>query len=177
MVARDLLAPLPRGKASERQLTRLKLYEVSLEPKAGFGFAAKNNGLQDDATLGDYSAPQRYPNIALLRVPVPVNGWRQDTEKEKSLLQRFQRQRAVLHVPELIVQWLSFVWGVGGTGNPLLQGHGLPSAAMIEVFLSAAGYDITPGLGDPHHQWAGGLSTPLRRKAPGRAGRSATIAT
>lgn len=141
-----LLAPLPRGKASERQLARLKLFEVSLEPETGFGFAAKDNGLQDRATLGDYRAPERYPNIALLRVPVPVNGWLRGTDEEKSILERFQRQRAVLDVPELIVQWLSFVWGVGGTGNPLLQGHGLPSAAMIEVVLSAAGYDLTPGL-------------------------------
>jgi hypothetical protein len=47
---------------------------------------------------------------------------------------------------ELIVSWLSFVWGVGKTGNPLLEGIGMPSAAMIETVINAAGFELTPGL-------------------------------
>lgn len=44
------------------------------------------------------------------------------------------------------LEWLAFVWGAGREGNPLLRGHGIPSAAVIESLLGASGYDVCPGL-------------------------------
>jgi hypothetical protein len=61
-------------------------------------------------------------------------------------LESFQRQRAVLDGVELIVRWLTYVWGVARAGNPLLDGYGVPSAAMLEIAFGVAGYDLTPGL-------------------------------
>ena len=52
----------------------------------------------------------------------------------------------MLDGPELILVWLAYVWGVGRSGNPLLDGNGIPSAAMLEVVMGAAGFDLTPGL-------------------------------
>lgn len=121
-------------------------YEVSLDPPTGFGLPTASNALQT-GSLGTYADPERYPNIAILRLPVPPDQWRSDTTREQiSVLERFKKQRSVLDVTELVLQWLAFLWGVGRTANPLLNGYGIPSAAMIEVILNAVGYDVTPGL-------------------------------
>lgn len=42
--------------------------------------------------------------------------------------------------------WLAYVWGAGRAANPLLDSQGIPSAAMVELVLGGAGYDLTPGL-------------------------------
>ena len=56
------------------------------------------------------------------------------------------KQRAVLDAIDLIVQWLAYVWGVARSANPLLDGLGIPSAAMLEIVIGASGFDLTPGL-------------------------------
>lgn len=44
------------------------------------------------------------------------------------------------------MSWLAYVWGVGRSGNPLMDGFGIPSAAMLEIVIGANGFDLTPGL-------------------------------
>ena len=116
-----------------------KLYEISLQPPRGFGFPASTNGVQEQGDVGNYTDRQRFPNLAVLRIPAKWSDVRKAVEE-------FKKQRAVLDTKELILHWLAFAWGVGRTGNPLLDGHGIPSAAMVETVVGAAGYDLTPGL-------------------------------
>jgi hypothetical protein len=92
-----------------------------------------------EALLGRYADPKRYLNIALLTLPV-------QHESLAAPLAAFQMQRAALDVPELVLAWLAYAWGVGSTGNPLLAGQGLPSAAMLDRVLGAAQFDLTPGV-------------------------------
>jgi hypothetical protein len=113
------------------------VYEISLEA-AGFGFPPPENGVQT-GKLSQYRDPKLYPNIAILSAPVP--------QKEiMEALDRFKMQRAVLDAVDLMIRWLSYVWGVSRSGNPILEGQGIPSAAMLEIVFGAAGYDLTPGL-------------------------------
>jgi hypothetical protein len=44
------------------------------------------------------------------------------------------------------LRWLAFAWGAGRAGNPLYDGIGIPSAAMLEIVFGAVGFDLTPGL-------------------------------
>jgi hypothetical protein len=121
-------------------------YEIALEPRKGFGMPASSNSLQE-GRIDAYRSPTLYPNIALLRLEVDPEEWQKETTKDQlSVLERYKKQRSTLDATELVLQWLAFLWGVGRAGNPLLEGYGVPSAAMIEVILSAVRYDITPGL-------------------------------
>jgi hypothetical protein len=114
------------------------VYEISLEPAQGFNFPPPTNGMQK-GKLGQYRDTELYPNIAVLAVPVAMD------EVEKAL-KRFQKQRAVLDAVDLMIRWLAYLWGVSNNPNPLLDGMGIPSAAMLEVAFGAAGFDLTPGL-------------------------------
>ena len=121
-----------------KKLSATEIHEISLEAPRGPGFPPPTNGVQK-GTLAAYASTALYPNIAILHIPVPL----QDV---LSALKRFTMQRAVLDAVDLLVRWLAFAWGVSGTGNPLLDNHGIPSAAMLEVVFGAAGFDLTPGL-------------------------------
>jgi hypothetical protein len=112
--------------------------EISLDPSRGFGFPAPSNGVQD-GTLRKYGDPKVFPNIAVLAVPV-------DPALVLTALERFKMQRSVLDSVDMIIRWLSFLWGVSHSTNPLLEGLGIPSAGMLDVVVGAAGYDLTPGL-------------------------------
>ena len=114
------------------------VYEISLEPPGGFGFPPPVNGVQQ-GQLGPYRKPQPYPNIAVLGISV-------SPEKVTEALQRFQTQRPILDALELVLRWLAFVWGVMRPGNPLYDGQGIPSAAMLEMVFGAVEIDLTPGL-------------------------------
>lgn len=121
-----------------KNLAASGVVEISLEPERGFGFPTSENAVQMGKLKG-YRDPVRYPNIAVLGVPV--------AQKEvMNALDRFQMQRAVLDAVDLVVRWLAFVWGVSRSGNPLLDGQGIPSASMLETVFGAAGFDLTPGL-------------------------------
>lgn len=120
------------------QIGSTVVHEISLNPLNGFGFPPRRNGVQE-GVLSTYGDAGEFPNIALLKIPV----------KRKEVLEglsRFEKQRAVLDPVGLIVQWLAYLWGVSNSPNPLLQRIGIPSAAVLEVVIGAAGYDITPGL-------------------------------
>jgi hypothetical protein len=114
------------------------VYEISLEPPQGFTFPPPTNGVQQ-GRISQYQDPELYPNIALLHTPVPL-------AQIMEALGAFARQRAVLDGVELITRWLTYVWGVARAGNPLLDGYGMPSAAMLEIAFGVAEYDLTPGL-------------------------------
>lgn len=124
--------------ARDSDIGATRLREISLDPPAGFGEPAPANHLQE-AKLSRYRDRRRYPNLAVLRVPV-------GRETIERAITRYQGQRAVLDGGELVVLWLAYVWGAGRANNPLLDGYGIPSAAMVEVVMATAGYDLTPGL-------------------------------
>ena len=113
-----------------------RIFEI---PLTGItGFPPLTNGVQT-GTLRAYDDSGAYPNIALLVLPV---AW----DEVQRCLKLFKTQRAVLDALDLMVRWLAFVWGAGQAGNPLLEGFGIPSAAMVEVVMSAAGLDMTPNV-------------------------------
>jgi hypothetical protein len=115
------------------------IHEISLEPKDGFGFPVPENGVQA-SVLRQYAKRRDYPNVAVLNVA--------DIKLSEVLesLKAFKRQRAVMDGPNLIVNWLAYLWGVARSPNPLLEGQGVPSAAMLEVVIGTCGFDLTPGL-------------------------------
>ena len=115
-----------------------ELYEISLQPHGGFRFPATTNGVQL-AKVDRYGNETEFPSIAVLWMGLK---W----DEVSNALHKFQRQRTTIDAKELILHWLAFVWGVGRSGNPLLDGHGIPSAAMVETVIGAMGYDLTPGL-------------------------------
>lgn len=112
--------------------------EVSLAPRRGFGWPVETNGIQRTPLL-HYRSARAFPNIALVRLPV---SW----EAVSQQLDWLSRERRALDLNGLVLAWLSFVWGVAGTSNPLLEGMGVPSAVMVETVVANAGYELTPGL-------------------------------
>ena len=121
---------------------RWRIYEISLQPRGGFRYPVPRNGLQQ-GDFQTYTAVESYPNIALVGIPTGDKlTWRQMVPTFKA----FQKQRTSLDAIELIIRWLAFGWGAGRAGNPLLEGFGIPSSAMLETVFSALGHDLTPGL-------------------------------
>src|SRR5262249_29037315 len=112
--------------------------ETSLDPKQGFGFPTSSNGVQI-GKLGNYADAAEFPNVAVLGVAV-------DPKKVWAALQRFEKQRTVLDSVALIIRWLGYCWGAANSPNPLFEGLGIPSAAMLDIVMGAAGFDLTPGL-------------------------------
>lgn len=113
------------------------VYEISLEPPRGFGFAGATNAMQE-ALLTSYQSVDHWPNLAVIRLGSI------EPENAADSLRHFAKQRAVLDAVSLLVRWLAYAWGAGNSGNPILEGIGLPSAAMIEAVCNACGYDISP---------------------------------
>jgi len=115
--------------------------EVSLAPPTCFGpygFPLPTNGLQE-GRLGVYLDEDLFPNLALLSVPVPAAHIAES-------LAALKWQRSVVDVPELILRWLGYCWGVGVPHSPLADGIGIPGAALMEAAFAARGFDLTPGL-------------------------------
>ncbi|MBX2990909.1 MAG: hypothetical protein KF749_07045 [Bacteroidetes bacterium] len=121
-----------------KNLETTTIHEISLYPPDGFNYPVPTNAEQQ-GKLKAYADPEEFPNIAVINVPVNLSDM-------KEALRRYRNQRAVLDGVELLLMWLAFAWGVGRSGNPLLDGNGIPSAAMIEVVISSLGYELTPGL-------------------------------
>jgi hypothetical protein len=123
----------------------LGVVEVPLAQGDGTDTVPERNGVRY-ADFERYDDATAYPNIAVLQIPVPADSWARGQEDRESLITLFERQRSVLDAPELVVAWLAFVWGIGTVGNPLLSGVGLPCSAMIETVLTAARFDVSPGV-------------------------------
>ncbi|MBA4143178.1 MAG: hypothetical protein H0X43_09295 [Nitrosospira sp.] len=128
------------GQSDDGNLALAPLYEISLTPAGGFGFPAASNGVQN-GTLEEYADAKSFPNVAILYLPAFV-----EPGKLMAAVKRFQQQRIVLDAVQLLLVWLGYAWGAGRAGNPLLDGIGMPSAAMLETVTGAEGFDLTPGL-------------------------------
>lgn len=120
------------------ELASATAWEISLDPAGGFGYPPPANGVQR-ADLRRYDDAGQFPNIAVLSVPL-------EAAPVRDTVQRFMRQRSTLDAVDLVTRWLPYVWGAGRATNPLLDGFGLPSAAMVELVLGAAGFELTPGI-------------------------------
>ena len=108
---------------------------IQPEPPA---FPTRENGVVV-RPLTDFDSAERYPNIALIALPVP----------QAEVLQRveaFRASRSTLDALEHVLRWLAFCWGAARTGNPLHENYGLPSACMLETACAGARFDLTPGL-------------------------------
>lgn len=114
-----------------------KLNEISLEPVRGFGNVPYSNGVQE-ARLSDYSDRKQYPNIAVIDFRLRYSDIREAIED-------FHGERSFIDSASLIIEWLGYIWGAGDTGNPLLQGTGLPSSSFVEGVFSLANKDLGPG--------------------------------
>ncbi len=125
-------------RLSGPNLARAKALHVPLLQPEGGPYATRTNGVVE-RPLRHFADPARWPNIAVLALPVP-----QARVLEK--IQAFRKARGTLDALEHILRWLAFAWGAARTPNPLHDGIGLPSACMIETACSACGLDLTPGL-------------------------------
>jgi hypothetical protein len=116
----------------------LPVFEISLEPGAGFGFPPDTNGVQE-SELGRYADQRKWPNCAIVYLPLAM-------DDILRTLRRFFFQRSALDAVDLVLSWLKYVWGVGRSVNPLVEGQGIPSATMVEYVVGALQYELTPGL-------------------------------
>lgn len=86
-----------------------------------------------------YGNPMFYPNIAILQ-------FTDDHAAIKDHVARIGQERNIVDLLAQVVAWLGYCWAVGGSGNPLMQGHGIPSATLLERAHGLAGIDLSPGL-------------------------------
>jgi hypothetical protein len=115
---------------------------VALAPPQWYpphGYAPSCNAVQQ-GSLAHYASPRAWPNIALLALPVP-SATLQDT-----IERRLRFERSGFDLALMLLRWLQFAWGAGMPANPLGEGIGMPSAALLEAAYAANGFDLTPGL-------------------------------
>lgn len=90
-------------------------------------------------TLADFDDPADWPNIAVLRF---VDNW--------GVIDRFgdrvAERRTIVDLPDLLLHWLGYAWATNDGVNPLVDGHGIPSAVFVHAAYSLAGIELTPGL-------------------------------
>jgi hypothetical protein len=126
-----------------------RLYDLRLEPPGGLSSLITRNGVFEGA-LADYDDVGRFPNVALLALPLPPAPPPGDGDAGGSPIERaveqFYHLRHISDSIELALAWIAFVCGVGRTPNPLLAGAGIPSAVFVEMVAAAAGFELTPAL-------------------------------
>jgi hypothetical protein len=86
-----------------------------------------------------YGDPASYPNIAILQFTA-------EHAAIKEHVARIGQERNIVDLLAQVVAWLGYCWAVGGSSNPLMQGHGIPSATLLERAHGLAGIDLSPGL-------------------------------
>ena len=86
-----------------------------------------------------YGDSTLYPNIAVLQ-------FTSDHAAIRQHVARIGQERNIVDQLAQVVAWLGYCWAVGNAGNPLLQGHGIPSATLLERAHGLAGIDLSPGL-------------------------------
>lgn len=89
-------------------------------------------------SIEEFDDALSWPNIAVIQFAADAAGLDEQA--------RIAGRRTTIDLPELLVAWIGYVWGAAGSGNPLVRGQGLPSAAYVETTYSLAGIEITPGL-------------------------------
>jgi hypothetical protein len=82
---------------------------------------------------------ERFPNIAVLRFAEPA-------DVIVGNVRKLMGQRSALDLPSLVLSWLGLVWHAGERENPLQEGAGLPSAALVQTAYGMAGIELAPGL-------------------------------
>lgn len=101
----------------------------------------ERNGLEA-VTLdssSSYGNSMHYPNIAILQ-------FTHDHAAIKEHVGRLGQERNIVDLLAQVVAWLGYCWAVGNSGNPLMHGHGIPSATLLERAHGLAGIDLSPGL-------------------------------
>jgi hypothetical protein len=115
-----------------------RLYSVPLQWMEDLSEMPHANGITV-SRIADFDDPVRFPNIAIIQFA--------DSMTELAVFaERLKIQRNVIDLPSLVVAWLSYVWAVGDSTNPLSNGQGLPSAVFAETVFGIGGIEITPGL-------------------------------
>jgi hypothetical protein len=129
---------------------------IPLSTEHGFSFPPITNGVQP-ASIDHYADAARYPNVAVIHVPdrpmeadkrseaAPTTSRRGESDIQTACIE-FEYSRGSLDAVELIWAWMGFAWGAAKSGNPLLNGVGIPCAVFVEQVLAAVRVDITPGL-------------------------------
>jgi hypothetical protein len=123
---------------TDGDVANARAVHVPLMQPAGPEFSPRTNGVVEQA-LADFDDPGRFPNVALIALPIPQAEVLANVEK-------FKKSRSTLDALEHILRWLAFAWGAARTPNPLHENYGLPSACMLETVCAAAKFDLTPGL-------------------------------
>ncbi|WP_168789290.1 hypothetical protein [Paraburkholderia aromaticivorans] len=129
------------GVKSKAATKDTEVISVSLSPEAWYppdGFAPICNAIQT-GTLAHIDSPEQYPNVALIVWPVAG-------EAIQASLTQLHRERMSIDLSSLLLRWIGYAWGCGVPSNPLGEGFGMPSAAMLETAYAANGFDLTPGL-------------------------------
>jgi hypothetical protein len=133
------------------------------------------NAMQE-APLKTYDSPRRWPNLAVIRLDTI------ETDKAEDAVKYFAKQRAVVDAVSLLIPWLAYAWGANNAGNPIHDGIGLPSAAMIEAVCNVCGYDISPTTASrgstPEALWQatnGGITRRARSKPPRSNGKEGEL--
>jgi hypothetical protein len=93
----------------------------------------------EECAIADFNDAARFPNIAVI-------SFADHSNVLVEFANRLRYQRAAIDLPQQLVQWLAFVWGVGATGNPLLQNVGMPSSGLVETAFGMGGVELTPGM-------------------------------
>lgn len=89
--------------------------------------------------IADFDDRDRWPNVAFIRFTSDMSAIVKHAEA-------MVWQRSVVDLPELVIRWLEYVWGVQNVVNPLTIGKGIPSAVFAEVAFGIAALELTPGL-------------------------------
>ncbi len=111
---------------------------VPLDLRGDASAVPQQNGLQT-CSIADYSDPDDFPNIAFIRFTL-------DDHLIIDYVEKIRRQRSIIDLPTLMLPWLGYIWSVGNSINPLSDGIGLPSAALVETAYGIAGIELTPGM-------------------------------
>lgn len=111
---------------------------VPLDLAADASDIVLQNGVQE-CGVADYDDPERFPNIAVLSFASDFG----EVLQGAGLL---QKERTIVDLPSLMLNWLGYLWSTGQAGNPLAAGYGIPSAVFVETVYGMTGVELTPGL-------------------------------
>ena len=95
---------------TEGTVANARAIHVPLIQPASPEFSTRTNGVVVQP-LTDFDDTDRYPNIAVIALPVP----------QAEILQRvddFRKSRSTLDALEHVLRWLAFAWGAARASNP-----------------------------------------------------------
>ena len=120
---------------------RRLIHVPPVPPLAGAAEVPRFNAITE-APLTAFDAADDFPNVAVLSFPT------QEGSSPAAEAQKLKHARLAQDLVSPLVKWLGYVWGAAGSSNPLLDGHGAPSAVMLEAAFGACGVDLTPGVAE-----------------------------